>query len=150
MTFLLDVSALIALIDPMHIAHDTVHDWFRAEGSDSWATCPLTENGVVRIISNAKYLHSPGAPAVVGKVLVGLREHPGHMFWPDDISVVDSRHIDIGSVGTSAHVTDAYLLALAKHRKGKLATLDRRLQTGSVVEGAKFLHIIEVKAAPRL
>lgn len=150
MTFLLDVSVLIALIDPMHVAHDTVHDWFRAEGSDSWATCPLTENGVVRIVSNSKYLHSPGPPAVVGNVLAGLREHPGHIFWPDDISVIDTRHIDIGSVPTSAHVTDAYLLALAKHRKGKLATLDRRLQTASVANGAAFLYIITVETKPRL
>jgi predicted nucleic acid-binding protein len=58
-TFLLDVNVLIALIDPGHVAHDDAHAWFQAEGQAGWSTCPLTENGVVRIVGNPKYPNSP-------------------------------------------------------------------------------------------
>jgi uncharacterized protein len=88
-TFLLDVNVLIALVDPAHVQHDPAHDWFARVGHRSFATCPLTENGLVRIVGHPKYPNSPGPPSVVVQSLVAIRKLRGHRFWPDQISVAD-------------------------------------------------------------
>jgi toxin-antitoxin system PIN domain toxin len=142
-TYLLDVNILIALIDPTHINHARMHDWFEADGRRSWATCPITENGAIRIVSNPQYFNSPTAPSVVVASMQSLLAQPGHVFWPDDISLLDSAKIDSSRLLTAAQVTDSYLLALAQAHNGKLATLDRRLIVDAVVGGASALHLIE-------
>ena len=94
MTCLLDVNVLIALIDPVHISHDAAHDWFAEHGAAGWATCPLTENGVIRIVGSPKYPNSPGSPAAVAAIVAQLRLLAGHVFWPDDISLVGNDNVD--------------------------------------------------------
>ena len=136
MTCLLDVNVLIALIDPVHISHDAAHDWFAEHGAAGWATCPLTENGVIRIVGSPKYPNSPGSPAAVAAIVAQLRLLAGHVFWPDDISLVGNDNVDPARILTSAQVTDSYLLALAVAHGGRLATFDRRLSV-SAVEGGK-------------
>jgi toxin-antitoxin system PIN domain toxin len=143
MTFLLDVSVLIALIDPMHIHHSLVDEWFAVEGQNNWATCPMTENGAIRIVGSNWYTNSPGTPAAVAQILFELRSLPGHTFWPDNISLLDYSKIDLMRILTPAQVTDSYLLGLAYSRGGKLATLDRRLITDAVHRGAESLHLIQ-------
>ena len=61
---------LIALIDPAHVSHEAAHRWFERQGQADWATCPITENGVVRIVGDPKYPNSPGSPAaeIVGQL----------------------------------------------------------------------------------
>ena len=54
---LLDVNVLVALFDPDHVHHEAAHVWFAATRGAGWATCPLTENGVVRVLSNPSLLH---------------------------------------------------------------------------------------------
>ena len=142
MTFLLDVNILIALIDPLHVGHDTAHAWFEREGRRSWATCPITENGVIRIVGNPRYPNTPGSPAAVAAVLSKLRTSSGHVFWPDEISLIDSIHVQPMHILTSGQVSDSYLLALAVARKGRLATFDRRLSTNAVRGGKAALHLI--------
>ena len=140
MAFLLDVNVLIALIDPYHVNHNPAVRWFDAFGSERWATCPITQNGVIRIVGNKQYPNSPGAAVVdLLKEFVSL---PGHVFWPDDISLLDSTNIDSSRLLTAAQVTDTYLLALAQEHDGKLATLDRRLIVDAVIGGASALHLI--------
>ena len=112
MTFLLDVNVLVALIDPGHVAHDAAHEWFGQHGRANWATCPLTENGVIRIVGNPRYPNCPGSPAVVAGIVKALRGLAGHRFWTDDLSLVGSDHVDTARILTSAQVTDTYLLAL--------------------------------------
>jgi len=141
-TFLLDVNVLIALIDPAHVGHDAAHRWFDAEGKVAWATCPLTENGVIRIVGHPKYPNTPGSTATVAAIVKQLRTLPGHVFWPDDISLVDAGHVDPEQVLTSAQVTDTYLLALAAAHGGQLATFDRRLSVKAVKGGKAALHLI--------
>ena len=136
MTYLLDFNVLIALIDPLHISHDAAHDWFAEHGAAGWATCPLTENGVIRIVGSPKYPNSPGSPAAVAAIVAQLRLLAGHVFWPDDISLVGNDNVDPARILTSAQVTDSYLLALAVAHGGRLATFDRRLSV-SAVEGGK-------------
>ena len=140
--YLLDVNVLIALLDPAHVQHELAHDWFARAGHTLWASCPLTENGVLRIIGNPKYPNSPGSPAVVAPLVMQLRAHPGHVFWPDDLSLLDAGQTDTGRLLSSAQITDTYLLALARQHGGKLASLDRRLVTDAVPHGARYLEII--------
>lgn len=142
MTFLLDVNVLIALIDPAHVQHDAAHQWFVALGRRAWATCPLTENGVLRIVGHTRYPNSPGTSADVAQLMRGLRALPGHAFWPDNISLLDAGKIDTERLLTSGQVTDSYLLALACANNGQLATFDRRLVTDAVRGGAQGLHLI--------
>lgn len=142
MTFLLDVNVLIALIDPAHVQHDAAHEWFAAHGKKAWATCPLTENGVLRIVGHVRYPNSPGTPAAVAPLMSGLCTLPGHVFWPDDISLLDTRKLNSTRILSSVQVTDSYLLALACAHHGKLATFDRRLVADAVRGGAKGLHLI--------
>ena len=85
MTFLLDVNVLIALIDQSHVSHSHAVQWFDAVGEHNWATCPITENGVIRIVGNASYVNSPGT-AAVAELMREFVALPGHVFWADDIS----------------------------------------------------------------
>jgi uncharacterized protein len=140
--FLLDINVLIALIDPAHVQHDRAHEWFATSGKQAWATCPLTENGVLRIVGHARYPNSPGTPAAMVELMTGLRALPGHEFWPDDLTLFDGRRILSARLLDSAQVTDSYLLALAYAHGGQLATFDRRLVTNAVVNGSKALHLI--------
>lgn len=142
MTFLLDVNVLIALIDPGHVAHDAAHGWFAATGRGAWATCPITENGVLRILGNPKYPNSPGSPAQVAGILHRLRQVPGHEFWAGDLSLVAAPQVDPARLLTAGQVTDTYLLALARARGGQLATFDRRLSPDAVAGGKAALHLI--------
>lgn len=143
MTYLLDVNVLIALIDPGHVAHEAAHAWFASSGREDWATCPVTENGVMRIVGHPRYTNTPGSPAEVVRIIIRLRDLPGHRFWPDDLSLVGSDLVDPSRILTSAQVTDTYLLALAKSNDGKLATFDRRLSPAAVKGGKAALHLIE-------
>jgi toxin-antitoxin system PIN domain toxin len=135
--YLLDVNLLIALCDPMHLHHQAAHDWFAAVGRAAWATCPMTENGFVRIASHPGYPNRPGdAPAVL-EILRRFCAAAGHHFWTDSISLRDA--LLPGASFVHAQLTDLYLLALAANQAGKLATFDRRIPTGAVRGGAEAL-----------
>lgn len=142
MAFLLDVNVLIALIDPAHIQHDAAHEWFAGVGKRAWASCPLTENAVLRIVGDDRYPNSPGNPAAVAEVLAELLALEGHVFWADDISLFDTRRVETGRLLNSRQVTDSYLLALACAHEGQLATFDRRLIANAVRGGGHGLHAI--------
>jgi len=145
LTFLLDVNVLIALIDPDHAGHDAAYHWFQDQGTRSWATCPITENGVIRVVSHPKYPGTPVPTAAVIAILTRLIALPGHIFWPDDISLTTAPHIDPAKLLTQAQITDTYLLALAVAHNGRLATFDRRLAPTAVKGGKAALHLIENK-----
>ena len=142
MTYLLDVNVLICVDRSAHVHHDAAHAWFESRGRHSWATCPLTENGVLRVLGHPKYPNSTGNPGEVFPLIARLRSLPGHIFWPDSVSLLDSKRIDPRRLVTPGHVTDIYLLALAKSNDGQLATLDRRLLTDEVPNGQRYLHIL--------
>ena len=142
MTYLLDVNVLIALIDPSHIGHDAAHQWFASGGSLSWATCPITENGVIRIVGHPKYPNSAGSPAAVIPIVARLRALQGHVFWMDELSLAGSDLVDARQIATPGQVTDTYLLVLAIARGGQLATFDRRLSTKAVRDGKSGLHVV--------
>ncbi len=141
--FLLDVNVLIALMDPAHVQHDRAHEWFGRFGKRAWASCPLTENGVLRIVGHARYPNSPGTPAAVAELMATFLAHPGHAFWPDAVTLLDRQRVDAARLLDSAQVTDSYLLALAASHGGKLATFDRQLVADAVMNGQRSLHLIQ-------
>lgn len=141
-TFLLDVNVLIALVDPAHVQHEAAHDWFGRVGQASWSTCPVSENSLLRIVGHPRYPSSPGTPAAVAPILLGLRALPGHVFWPDSISLMDAERVDSGRLLAHGQVTDSYLLALACANQGQLATFDRRLVIDAVRGGRQALQLI--------
>lgn len=139
---LLDVNVLIALLDPLHVHHEPCHQWFSARGSTPWASCAITQNGVLRILGNARYPNSPGSPAVVSRILQALVMHPQHQFWESSPSLLSQAHVEPLALLDPAQITDTYLLALAVHQGGRLATLDRRLSAHAVKGGAEALELI--------
>ena len=138
--YLLDVNLLLALSDPMHIHHESAHRWFAESGPQSWATSPITENGFIRIASHPSYPNRPGDVTAVLDIFRQLCDAPGHQFWSEDISILQILEPD--AIITHAQITDVYLLGLAVHKRGKLATLDRRIPTDAVRGGRKALELI--------
>lgn len=124
--FLLDVNVLVALFWPSHTSHATAHEWFAAR-TRRWATCPMTQAAFVRLVTNPAF--SPHAVGMADAVTL-LRSNtasPQHAFWPDDLTLADALAPLAGKLRGHRHVTDAYLVALAAHHRGALATLDRGL-----------------------
>jgi predicted nucleic acid-binding protein len=80
---------------------------------------------------------------MVADVLRKYRDMPGHVFWPDDISIMDESIIAGFRLLHSAQLTDTYLLALARSKGGLLATFDRRLVTSAVPSGASHVRHID-------
>jgi hypothetical protein len=140
LTYLLDVNLLLALADPRHIHHEPAHRWFATRGHGRWATCPITENGFVRIASHPSYPNRPGDARVVLQVLRQFCSLPGHVFWGDEISL--RTLLSSTAVLTRTQITDIYLLGLAQHRAGMLATLDRRLPAGVLPEGRGAIELV--------
>jgi predicted nucleic acid-binding protein len=97
----------------------------------------------MRIVGNARYPNSPGTPGAVANVLAGLRQRPGHTFWPDDISLLDPSLVELRQLLTHAQITDAYLLAMPVAHRGKLATFDKKLSATPVRNGKAALFQIQ-------
>lgn len=135
--YLLDINILIALADPDHEHHGKAESFFLANHQRGWATCPITENGFVRIISNPTYPNGPGGTDAACTILKQLCAYEGHRFWPDDLSLRSAPALPV-----SKHLTDHYLLSLAMHRQGKLVTLDRHIQAALIPGGADAYVVI--------
>jgi len=138
--FLLDVNVLIALVDENHAHHELVTNWFVAHKRDGWATCPIVENGFVRIIGHPKYPDGPQSTEAARVLLAKLCQAPGHQFWPDSLSVRDKQKS--GALPASKHLTDHYLLMLAVAHKAQLATLDQRIDPPAIPRSQATLCVI--------
>jgi uncharacterized protein len=125
--FLLDVNVLVALLWPPHEAHARAQRWFAHNAHQGWATCAMTETGFVRIVSNPAFSQRAVSPRDALQVLSGSLNHPAHRFWTEDIGITEAlAHFGRRVLGHQ-QITDAYLLGLAIHKKGRLATLDAGL-----------------------
>lgn len=129
---LLDVNVLVALFDPDHIHHEPAHRWFAENRAFGWATCPLTENGVLRVLGNPAYSRAPGQAPPVLKHLQAFCRGNGHIFWPDEVSLCDADQFDAVAPQNYRQITDIYLLGLAVKRGGFLATFDRSIPIAKV------------------
>ena len=125
MISLLDVNVLVALAWPNHVHHGRALQWFSAIDEKGWATCPVTESGFVRVSSNVRVIPDARTPGQAIELLRQIRRLPGHRFWADDVSPVDSDSPAFEQVVGYRQVTDAHLLTLAVRNRGRLATFDR-------------------------
>lgn len=142
---LLDTNVLIALAWPQHVHHAKAHEWFNGAGRTGWATCPVTQTAFVRISSNSKIIADAVAPRDALHVLQQIVAIPGHHFWPDDVAPVEAKIFAGAAVVGHRQVTDAYLVALAQHHKGKLATFDRGVAelVQTQKERSQYITLIE-------
>jgi len=136
---LLDVNLLMGLCDADHVHHVRARSWFHKTGPSGWATCPLTENALLRIIGHPDYPGGPGSPAAVLPLLQHMRSQPSHIFLPDTITLADANLVPDLSGITPKMLTDLYLLALAVAHGGRLATLDKRIDPQKVTGGRNAL-----------
>jgi uncharacterized protein len=138
---LLDVNVLIALLDDAHVFSRRANEWLDA-APRRIATCPIVENGVIRIMSAPAYSATHRAsPEQVADGLKALTKALDHEFWPDDASLLDESLFDFSRLHGHRQITDAYLLALAVRRGGALASFDAALPL-SAVRGAAKRHLL--------
>jgi hypothetical protein len=143
---LLDVNILVALFDPDHIHHEVAHDWFAEDGGAAWATCPVTENGFVRVVSHPGYNPSPPRPSVALDRLRKFCSGGNHHFWPGHVSLRDESLFDPSVIASHRQLTDVYLLGLAVTMNGRLATFDRSIPL-SAVKRATRSHLAVIAPA---
>jgi uncharacterized protein len=137
---LLDVNVLLALLDADHVDHVRATAWFVAEQGEGWASCAVTENGFVRIISQPRY-PSPVSVHQAASRLAQATRTPLHEFWPCQLSLLDPGTVDTTRVHGSRQVTDAYLLALAVSRGGRFVTFDQSVALDAV-PSARSDHLL--------
>ena len=125
--YLLDVNVMVALIWPSHEAHGHVQIWFRLNSTAGWATCPITQAGFVRIVSNPAFSRDAVPPQEAITLLENNLKHPHHHFWADDVGFSKAAQPFFEQLTGHKQVTDAYLLGLASHKKARLVSLDRAI-----------------------
>jgi toxin-antitoxin system PIN domain toxin len=132
---LLDVNVLIALFNEHHIHHDAAHDWFADHQGEPWATCPLTENAFLRILSDPSQRATRVPMSTLADHLGRFCRDERHEFWPDAVSMYDESLFDISLLHGHRQLTDVYLLGLAVTRGSRLVTFDQSIPI-AVVKGA--------------
>lgn len=137
--YLLDVNVLVAMAWPRHSAHGMVQQWLAREARKGWATCPFTQAGFVRIISNPAFSPDALSPQQALSLLQVNLEHPAHQFWPAGLRLNEAL-AKVGKVIGHQPITDAYLLGLAIHNKGRLVTLDRAVASLLPASGTAAPH----------
>jgi uncharacterized protein len=136
MIALLDVSVLIALCDTRHEFHQTTLRWMQENYWAGWATCPLTQNGCIRIVSQPNYSFKiPLAEAIQTLQTICSAQH--HHFWPDDASLLDASAFDHSKIHGPRQLTDLYLLGLAVKHQGRFVTLDGQIALSAVKNADK-------------
>ncbi len=139
---LLDANVLIALFDQDHPHHEVAHDWFADNRGRGWAPCSFTENALLRVLANPRYLPAPERVSSLVARLRVLCASADHSFWPTSLSLRDSSVFDL-SAATPRQLTDIYLAGLAHANGGTLATFDRSIPLKTIVGGAtELLEVI--------
>ena len=140
MRALLDVNVLIALLDAGHIHHRLAMAWLEDHIRFGWASCPITQNGCIRIMSQPAYPGTVSA-TLVAERLMEAATRPDHEFWSANVSLLDGNVFDWSLILGHRQVTDVYLLALAVRHGGRLVSFDRRINLGAV-KGAASHHLL--------
>ena len=141
MRSLLDVNVLIALLDAEHVHHDAARDWMRENIRHGWATCPITQNGCLRIMAQPGYPHHVPS-SLVAERLSEATATDHHRFWSDNISLLDAGTVDWGRIIGPRQITDVYLLALAVEHQGRFVTFDARIAPDVVRGGGESYCLI--------
>ena len=131
MTLDIDEDLLIAVLDAEHLHHEAARRWLRDNIQHGWATCPITQNGCLRIMAQTGYSNTLPASLVAQR----LREATAtdhHRFWPDEVTLLDADIVDWTRMIGAKQIADIYLLALAVRRGGRFATFDARVASNTV------------------
>jgi toxin-antitoxin system PIN domain toxin len=144
---LLDVSVLLPLFDATHQHHELAHDWFEDHRRHGWATCPITENGFVRLVTRPSFVNPPHRAVDVVPRLTALRKSGDHKFWPASLSLTDEGVFNLELIQGHKQLTDVYLLGLATANGGAFATFDRSVHLRAV-KSATTANLIVISAAP--
>jgi hypothetical protein len=132
MRALLDINVLVALLDADHVEHGAARAWLEREIEGGWASCPITQNGFVRIVSQPRY----PSPVSVTEAVRRLRlatQTAHHELWSCDMSFLNEGLIDSTRIHGPRQVTDVYLLSLAVAKGGRFVTFDRAIPLSAVV-----------------
>lgn len=142
-TRLLDTNLLIVLFWPSHVHHELAASWFLKHRKKGWATCPLTQAGFVRIVSNPGFSRDAIRPGDAIKLLQLNTQALDHQFWPMNLPL--DQCIGVSNLIVKGHqqVTDAYLIGLAHEQRGILATLDKRMRNLLPTSSHRVLEVVE-------
>jgi predicted nucleic acid-binding protein len=116
MTYLLDVSTLVAWLWEKHQFHRRVVQW---QAGVSVAVCPITEIGFLRVSCQLPF-HATVADA---RKMLGIwrtKNNPLEIWC-------DMATLEAETPATGAKITDFYLASLAERHGLLLATLDQRI-----------------------
>lgn len=128
---LLDVNVLIALLDSDHTSHGVAMDWFAQHAREGWASCPITQNGCIRIMSNQSYPNALPVQSVMKRLADACRDDV-HTFWSDEISLLNPDIVDSTRIHGPRQLTDIYLLALAAENEATFVTFDTGIPLAAV------------------
>ncbi|MGI8415419.1 MAG: TA system VapC family ribonuclease toxin [Nakamurella sp.] len=129
---LLDVNVLVALSVDVHVHHAQAHAALIGF-SAGWATCPLTEAALLRLLLNPASTGRRVGGAEAMEVMRGIRAQPSWQFV-DDTSSLAQPHIDTTPLVGGKQVTDFHLVNLAAENGMLLATFDSRI-SGALASG---------------
>ncbi|MGQ0800593.1 MAG: TA system VapC family ribonuclease toxin [Pseudomarimonas sp.] len=140
MRALLDINVLIALLDASHLHHQRARQWLGEDIAHGWASCPITQNGCVRILAQPNYPQ----PISIREAMDRLQRAtmtPHHAFWADTVSLLDANNVDPRRVHGSKQITDIYLLSLAVRHGGRFVSFDAGVAR-SAVPAARSEHLL--------
>lgn len=135
MRALLDINVLVALLDADHVHHLSARAWFEREVEHGWASCAITQNGVIRVMSLPRYPNAVTTAEAADR-LKSATSDPHHAYWPCAISLLDEGVVDRSYLHGPRQVTDVYLLALAVANQGRFVTFDDRISITAVPSAA--------------
>ena len=136
MRALLDINVLIALLDSDHASHGSAIKWFAKNAREGWASCPITQNGCIRIMSNPGYPNLLPVQAVIEHLAEACHQDV-HEFWQDSVSLLDSDVVDSTRIHGPRQLTDIYLLSLALQHEGRLVTFETGIPLAAVRKATK-------------
>lgn len=139
-----DVNVLLALVWPRHEGHAAAHAWFAKSGQQGWATNPLTQLGVLRLLTNPAVTQGAVSAETALEVLSEATSHQGHAFWPLDREVAASLKLIASRITGHRQWTDALLLRHAMERHGVLVTFDSGVK--ELTAGESRGHILLLKS----
>lgn len=139
---LLDINVLVALLDADHLHHRLASDWLADNLAAGWASCALTQNGCIRVMSRPSY---PNAlpTARVAERLRAAASTAHHRFIAESLSLLDTERFDTERLLGHRVVTDAYLLGLAVQNDLRLVSFDGSVPL-QAVRGAAPRHIVRL------
>jgi toxin-antitoxin system PIN domain toxin len=142
-TYLLDTNVVIPLLWPLHTDQSKARAWFNAKAKKAFSTCSFTQAGFLRFTSTPFLIGEQYSLRDARMLLLEFTKLPGHVFWPTPIDIFEATAPFERRMHGPKQITDAYLLGLAKHHGGKLATFDQAIFSLASLENAGLVELIQ-------